>query len=324
MKEVRVAALSEPDEGLRRAVAERFAIEAATADYHDLLADDSLDAMVICLPRRCQSLVVADALSTRRAVLSDKPVALTLDDAAGLVATARASGALWMVGYMKRHDPGVRRFARLLSDLVSGGRLGGVLDVSMRDCCASYGVPAPEHVLRAGPRLVRYPEAPLAPDHVPGEWRADYEYTINVASHDINLLRMLFGDPLAPTAFCFRRGGAQHALFHAGQVPINLVVAPADLGRWDQRIDVTFSRGRVSLVLPSPLARDECAVICLEGGGAVEQLNVPAAERIWAFEAQARAFIEAVVTGAEPDTSGAASLADIEMIDSLWRRAECR
>ncbi|HEY2210084.1 MAG TPA: hypothetical protein VGH62_00430, partial [Bradyrhizobium sp.] len=138
------------------------------------------------------------------------------------------------------------------------------------------------------------------------------------------LLRLFFGNGLAADNFAVRRGGAQRTLLDAGAFPINLTVMPANLGRWDQRIDVTFARGRASLVLPSPLARQESGSIVLDSKGRCEEIRVSPADHVWAFEAQARAFVDAINCGKEPENSGEDSIADIALIDSLWRRADLR
>ena len=321
--EARIVALAEPDDGLREAVSRRFGIPSAVCAYQELLDRTDIEALVICVPRRAQSLLVAEALSEARAVLSEKPMAMTLEEATRMVSIARHSGASWTIGYMKRYDVGVRRFDDLLISLHASGELGTIVDVHMRDFCGTYGVAAPAHVRREGSRQIRYPEAPAAPDFIPDSLHGKYEYTLNVASHDINLLRCFFGDGIKPNRFSVRTNGVQRMTFEAGDFSIDLVVAPVDVGRWDQRLDVTFERGRLSLVIPSPLARQESSTIFLERSGVTQAITVPASEHIWSFEAQARSFIESVRRGTEMVTSGTACLADIAIIDSFWKRVEC-
>ena len=321
--EARVVALAEPDDGLREAVSRRFKIQSAFCAYQEVLDRSDIEALVICVPRRAQSHLVTKALSGARAVLSEKPMAMTLEEATKMVSIAQRSGASWTVGYMKRYDVGVQRFGNLFTSLRASGELGTVVDVEMRDFCGTYGVAAPPHARRSGSRKIRYPEAPIAPDSIPEALRGDYEYTLNVASHDINLLRGLFGDDIKPGRFLIRSNSVQRMFFEAGDFWISLVVAPVDIGHWDQRLDVTFERGRLSLVLPSPLARHESATVFLERAGNSQMITVPASEHIWSFEVQARSFVESVRQGTEMVTSGAACLADIAMIDSFWKKVEC-
>ena len=321
--EARIVALAEPDDGLREAVSRHFGIPSAVCDYQEIFDRTDIEALVICVPRRAQSLLVAEALSEARAVLSEKPMAMTLEEATRMVSIARHSGASWTIGYMKRYDVGVQRFDDLLTSLRASGELGTIVDVQMRDFCGTYGVAAPAHLRREGSRQIRYPEAPAAPDFIPDRLHGKYEYTLNVASHDINLLRCFFGDGIKPNRFSVRTNGVQRMTFEAGDFSIDFVVAPVDVGRWDQRLDVTFERGRLSLVMPSPLARQESSTIFLERSGVSQAITVPASEHIWSFEAQARSFIETARRGTEMVTSGAACLADLAIIDNFWKRVEC-
>ncbi|HWK38133.1 MAG TPA: Gfo/Idh/MocA family oxidoreductase [Hyphomicrobium sp.] len=319
---VHLVGLAEPHDDLRNAVAQRFGIDRAVRDYRGLLKSGGVDAVVVSLPRLSQSLVVADALNSVPAVLSEKPMAMTFAEAQHMLAVARRSGATWGVGYMKRHDVGVRRFAKLINGLRSDGSLGPILDVRMRDACAEYWVAKPDHVRRNGRRPVRFAEAACAPEFVPHDLSSDYEYTVNVASHDLNLLRMLFGDALTAKSFHVQRGGAQHATLATGDFLIGLTVVPASVGHWDQRVDVVFAKGQASLVLPSPLARQESASILLATARGCEEMKVAPADHVWAFEAQARAFIEAVASRGELEVSGEACVGDLELIDGLWRKVE--
>jgi predicted dehydrogenase len=321
--DARIVAIAEPHDGLRNEVSRRFQIQEAVPRYQDILTRPDIDAIVVCVPRRAQSRIVTEVLSSPRAVLSEKPMAMTFEEATTMVSIAGRSGATWMVGYMKRYDQGVKLFARMLSDLRKSDELGTIVDVSMRDFCGSYGVTPPDHIRRDGRRPVRYPEAPHAPDFVAADLRSNYEYTVNVSSHDINLLRLFFGEAISPIAFRVSRQGTQRAVFDAGRFAINLTVAPVDIGRWDQRLDVTFARGRISLILPSPLARLESASVHIERSGSLQVFTIPASEHIWSFEAQARAFVEVAKRRTETITSGAECLADMAIIDGLWRMVKC-
>jgi predicted dehydrogenase len=183
-------------------------------------------------------------------------------------------------------------------------------------------VPIPEHIRRKSARPVRYPEGASAPDFVAPELAHAYDYTVNVASHDINLLRFLFGDELAPVAMHVRAGGTQRAIVDAGTFTIALTLGPADLGVWDQALSVTFEKGRATLVLPSPLARQDSAATVLTHQGRTEEIRVPANDHVWSFEAQARSFVNSALTGAPLESSGADALADLRLIEGLWKTVD--
>ena len=240
------------------------------------------------------------------------------------MAAAESSGSPFAVGFMKRHDRGVARFRAELHRLRDSGECGNIVHVAMRDYCATYATPIPHHLRSATPRSYRHPEWPTAPDWLPAAQHADYGTTLNVASHDINLLRHVFtGDAfvkeLKPLAMRVRRQGIQRATLDAGSFDIALELGRVDTGRWEQSIDVYFQRGLVQLLLPSPLARQATAEVVTVRGGHSETWAPPPEQRIWAFKAQAAQFLEVISGKAEPLASGADALADLQLIENLWR-----
>ena len=59
-------------------------------DYHDLLADDSIDAVSICTPNFLHSQMAIDALEAGKHVMLEKPLAHTLAEGKRLAAAVAA------------------------------------------------------------------------------------------------------------------------------------------------------------------------------------------------------------------------------------------
>src|SRR5262245_5075969 len=76
MRGVTLRAVAEPDKAKRRQIS-----VCALADYHSLLEDPQVDAVSICLPHHLHEEVASIALSARKHVLVEKPLAI--DVAAG-------------------------------------------------------------------------------------------------------------------------------------------------------------------------------------------------------------------------------------------------
>jgi predicted dehydrogenase len=69
---------------------------AAYADWQELLADERIDLVDICLPTSMHAAVAAAALRSGKHVLCEKPLALEPRQAAKMIAAAKASGKLLM------------------------------------------------------------------------------------------------------------------------------------------------------------------------------------------------------------------------------------
>jgi predicted dehydrogenase len=86
----------------------------------ELLADGSVDAVVIATPARTHAPLARLALATGRHVLVEKPLALTTADAIALAEQADAAGLVLMAGHTFEYNPAVLKIRALLQ----AGELG--------------------------------------------------------------------------------------------------------------------------------------------------------------------------------------------------------
>jgi predicted dehydrogenase len=117
-----LAALVEPSEAVREALAARYGIPATYADHRALLDAGGLDAVVICSPAGTHAEVALDALDAGLHVFVEKPMCITLADADAIVAARDRVGKVVQVGYMKRFDPAYEALLEELPESAEGLR----------------------------------------------------------------------------------------------------------------------------------------------------------------------------------------------------------
>jgi predicted dehydrogenase len=93
-----------------------------TDSLDELLADESLDGVVLATPVPTHAELAVKVLQAGKHCFVEKPLALSVADAQRAVDAAAVSGRLLMVGHLLTYHPGVRQ----LSDLVHAGELGSV------------------------------------------------------------------------------------------------------------------------------------------------------------------------------------------------------
>ena len=77
----------------------------ATVDYAELVADDSIDALIIsATPETTHYPMAKDALAAGKHVLLEKPIALTLAEADELIALAEHADLRFTIGYSQRFN----------------------------------------------------------------------------------------------------------------------------------------------------------------------------------------------------------------------------
>ncbi len=92
-------------------------------DYRELLRDDSVDAVDICLPNHLHAPVAIEACEAGKHVLVEKPMANTVKEADDMVSAARKNGVSLMVVHSNRFLP-VNKY--LLSELPSIGKISWI------------------------------------------------------------------------------------------------------------------------------------------------------------------------------------------------------
>ncbi|GGF17687.1 oxidoreductase [Aliidongia dinghuensis] len=93
------------------------------ADYDAILADPSIDAVILATPHSLHADQVVAAAAAGKQIFCDKPFTLDKASAERSVAAAREAGVTLAVGFNRRFLPAVRQLERLMAD----GTIGTVL-----------------------------------------------------------------------------------------------------------------------------------------------------------------------------------------------------
>jgi predicted dehydrogenase len=102
--------------------AKRWNIPHVFEDYHDLLAMDDIEGVVITTFNQAHRAPTVDALAAGKHVLVEKPMAATLADAAAMTAAAQRSKAILMVALKSRYSPPMQA----AQAIIDAGTLGDV------------------------------------------------------------------------------------------------------------------------------------------------------------------------------------------------------
>ncbi|TCR70701.1 Gfo/Idh/MocA family oxidoreductase [Rhizobium sp. BK376] len=162
-----VVAIASRTEAKAKAVAERWGIPTTHATPEALIADPNVEIIDIAFPPDQQPALIRKALATPhiKAILAQKPLALSLDEAKKLRDEAARAGKILSVNQNMRYDQSMR----VLKQILDKGELGDVVMATIE--------------MRAIPHwqgfLEEYDRLTLA----------------NMGVHHLDVLRFLFGDP---------------------------------------------------------------------------------------------------------------------------------
>jgi hypothetical protein len=94
-------------------------------DYGDIMARSDIDAVIIATPDHWHAAISIDAMRAGKDVFVEKPMALTLDEAAAMVAAEKRYGRILQVGSQQRSDSAMRQAV----DIVRNGWIGEITEI---------------------------------------------------------------------------------------------------------------------------------------------------------------------------------------------------
>ena len=104
ISEANLVAVADPDQQVGREVAQQYGISRYFPDYHDLLEQTDLQAVVIASPTSTHIEVVKAAARAGKETFCEKPLANTLIGCDEAISATQSAGVRLMVGFMRRFD----------------------------------------------------------------------------------------------------------------------------------------------------------------------------------------------------------------------------
>jgi predicted dehydrogenase len=147
--------------------------EQSTGNWQELLENTAIDVIDICAPNYLHYPMSLAALGAGKHVYCEKPLALTVAEAAELAVLARQSGVVHAVGLNYTTNP----LVQTARDIIASGEIGDPVSFTGR-----------------------YFEDYMASREVPFTWRCDRSLAgagalVDLGSHLINMLHFLLGRP---------------------------------------------------------------------------------------------------------------------------------
>tara|TARA_R110002124_G_scaffold73414_2_gene196975 strand:+ start:745 stop:1818 length:1074 start_codon:yes stop_codon:yes gene_type:complete len=109
--------------------ADVLGIPKTSTDYHAVLADPAIDAVVIATPDATHHQMALDALQAGKATLLQKPMAMNSNECRDILAMTKTVAVPLTVSFMHRYFPEIR----WLKSLLASGALGAIHSIRIRN-----------------------------------------------------------------------------------------------------------------------------------------------------------------------------------------------
>jgi predicted dehydrogenase len=111
-----VTVMSGRDAGAVAAAASAYGVPATVTDWRELIGRDDVDVVDICTPPGTHAQIAEHAAAAGKAVLCEKPLALSYRQAAGALAAVTRAGVHHAVGFNYRRLPAIALMRRMIAD----------------------------------------------------------------------------------------------------------------------------------------------------------------------------------------------------------------
>jgi predicted dehydrogenase len=111
-----------------QALAKKFGVKKATADYRELLADPDIDAVSIVTMWDQHTEPAVAALAAGKHVFLEKPIASTVADCRKIIAAAKTAKGILQIGHICRFNPRYRAAKQAIAE----GRIGRIVSMASR------------------------------------------------------------------------------------------------------------------------------------------------------------------------------------------------
>lgn len=309
-----VVAIAEIKQQTASRVAAKWGVPKVYSSHEEMLAKESLDGIVASQPFTRHGTLIPEILAFGKPVLTEKPIAGSVEMGERIVSAAKANNTWMMIGYHKRSDPATMYAKAEIDRLKQSGELGRLTYIRIlmpagdwiasgfnQNLAINEDVPALEF------------DAPASDMDAPTN--EAYTQFVNYFIHQVNLVRHLLGESWQVTYA--DKAGVLLAGESSSGVTCSIEMSPYTTTiDWQEQALVCFEHGWLKLDLPAPLvfARPGRVEIFRDPDKkTTPKTEIPQLPWVHAMWQQATNFVEAIA-GKRPSMCTAEdALADIRL-----------
>ena len=323
LKDCRVVAIAEPRQKTAELVARRHNVPNVYDDFREMLAAETLDAIVASQPFERHGVLVPALLEANLPVFIEKPLAGTVAAGERIAEACRRSQGWLMVGYNKRSDPATMWAVDRIAELKSSGKLGRLAYVRVLMPAGEWVVGGFDDLIDGGDPRGELEVDPPAED-MDAETFAAYTGFVNYYIHQVNLVRHLLGESWRAT-YADPSGVLLVGVSESGAACTIEMTPYATTRGWEESALVAFEHGYLKLDIAPPMAANRAGRVELyedPESGQTPQRIIPRMPAVSSMQQQAINFLAAVRGERPPTCTAEEALADIRLAREylrLWK-----
>ena len=318
--DVELVALAEMRPKLGELVQKRWGFRKLYRSHLDLVKDTEVEAVGVSAGMTAQGEIARDLARAGKHVFMEKPMAISVAQAEGMLEASQAGGGRVMVAYMKRYDAGNEIAKERIDAFARDGSMGRPFYARQHGFCGDWlaafdwsGALATDEPYPPGPEE-RYP------DWLPEAMRRVYIDYLQQWTHNLNLLRWFLdtGDEVK-VSWVSLDGYTGVVGFDMKGVRAIIESGGVCYHGWEEHTQVYFPKGWVRVASPPLLLKNVPAEVEIYRAGEVAEYRHPVPPWSWAYRREAEFFVDAVINNKPFRSSAEDTLTDVRLFEEVFR-----
>jgi len=293
VEDCEIVAVAESKQKQAERIAAIYNIPKIYSDYHEMLANPEIDAIVAAQPFGNHVNLVPDILKAGKHVMTEKPLCIYAVNGRMLADCAAKAQKIHMVGYHKRSDLATEYAKEVIAAWKQSGELGKMkyIRISMPPGDWVGGSRRPFRTADEKPQEYVREKIPAGIDE---SFDKMYVTFVNYYIHQVNLMRYLMGADYKLT-FADRTGVILTAESSDGVAGMIEMEAYKTTDDWQEQAFICFEKGWIRIDYPAPLASQQAGKVTVFDNSKQQAVTTsPRLPNVHAMLNQARNFVKAV------------------------------
>ena len=245
-------------------------------------------------------------------------MAMTYKQANVLAGLAKKNSLIYSIGNMRRHDDGVIYAKNFFDKIIKNESLGKI-NYFKCTCFSGYDYCNIDQQIVTNEKFPNYRGSATSPDWIKNKNKYNFEKFLAFFSHDLNLINLFFKDKYKIKSFLHKKSGGVVTFDYKKYYGI-FDFAYSEQKKWEEKLEIFFSKGKIEIDLKPAFLKNQTADVKIYNEGKNPSVFSPKIEWSWAFKNQALSFIQSIRAKKNNNCSGAETLKDLVMAESIWKK----
>ena len=317
-KSVNISAICELRPYLAKNVQSKYNIKKYYSDYKEMITENNLDAVVAIVRRYHTAKVAYDVLNLNQNLFTEKPLAPSLALGKKLVNFAEKKKLKYVIGNMRRFDPGINKAKTLFDKFLKNNELGDLISFNFY-CHAGNDYCNIDGDIKTKEKPPTNPTWDIFPKWIKKyEDGKEFEKFLNYFSHDINLIRYFFGNKININ-FAKKNKNGGNVYFEIGKVIGNFEFSYLDTKFWKEGFNIYFTKGMISVNLPPAFLINQPAKVLVNYYNKNKIIDIKF-DWLWSFKLQADSFVNSLITKKANISDAKDTINDLDLVEKIWKK----